>query len=448
MSGTSMDGIDAALIETDGVNEIVEISNLSYDYDLHFHILLKAAEYAVRKLSGNLSAAKDFYQQAISYYLQNELGVPDTHLPSKLSELSDYFHHDRDRAITFDQVVQRSTELHADIVNALLSKTNHKSSDIDVIGYHGQTLLHRPSTKITIQVGDGELLAEKTGITVVNDFRRRDVFSGGQGAPYAPLFHQALAVRDNKMPVVIVNCGGIANVTLVTGKELHDVIGFDTGSGNGLIDRYIKQRTKGKELIDKDGKYGLAGRVNEELLKLLYEKAIVSHNGNFLRMRPPKSLDIADFSFIPELDILSLQDACATLEAFTADTIVHSTAFFDNVLPTHWILAGGGWHNPVIYRELEMRLKEKLGSHLELKTADQVGWNSKALEAQIFAYLAVRSLKNLPISMPGTTQVPKPLSGGHAHLPATGATPLVTQLIKQNPAILSGYFNKNNSVLL
>jgi anhydro-N-acetylmuramic acid kinase len=347
--------------------------------------------------------------------------------------------------VTFDQVVQRSTELHAEIVLKLLQKTNRSADEIDVIGYHGQTLLHKPSAKITVQVGDGELLAKMTGITVVNDFRRRDVFSGGQGAPFAPLYHQALAIRDHKVPAAVVNCGGIANVTVITGEHINQVVGFDTGPGNGLIDRYIKQRTHGKELMDTNAKYGLNGRVNEETIKLLYEKSITSHSGDFFRSKPPKSLDIADFALIPELNILSIQDASATLEAFTADSIVHSTEFFDGVIPTYWILAGGGWHNPVIKRELEVRLKEKLGSHIEVLTADEAGWNGRALEAQIFAYLAVRSLMNLPISVPGTTLVPKPLCGGHAYLPPNGTTSTVANCLKQNPDILSGYFNKKSS---
>lgn len=447
MSGTSMDGIDAALIETDGEHQIAELGDISCDYDADFGILLKSAEYAVRQLSGNLPAAKAFYQQAIEHYLQNELGVIDTDVSTKVNQLSLYFHGDNEKPITFDQVVQRSTELHADIVSKLLKKTHRSPDEIDVIGYHGQTLLHRPSAKITVQVGDGALLAKITGITVVNDFRRRDVFSGGQGAPFAPLYHQALAIRDHKIPTAVVNCGGIANVTVITGKGLTDVVGFDTGPGNGLIDRYIKQRTHGKESMDRNAKYGSSGRVNEETIKLLYEKSITSHSGDFFRSKPPKSLDIADFSLIPELNILSIQDACATLEAFTADAIVHSTEFFDGVIPTYWILAGGGWNNPVIRRELDIRLKEKLGSQIEVMTADEVGWNSRALEAQIFAYLAVRSLMNLPISVPGTTLVPKPLCGGHAHLPQNGTTPEVAKWLKQNPDILSGYFNKKSSNL-
>ena len=395
-----------------------------------------------------MPAAKAFYAQAIQQYLQNELRVRDIEITARLQALSHYFHGDAEKAITFDQVVQRSTEFHADIVHQLLKKTQLTAEQIDVIGYHGQTLFHRPAAKITIQVGDGELLAKLTGIAVINDFRRRDVFSGGQGAPFAPLYHQALAIRDDILPAAVVNCGGISNVTLITGPELEHVIGFDTGPGNGLIDRYVRQKTHGKEFMDKDGQHGLRGRVNEDILKLLFEKALSPHVAHFFTKTPPKSLDVADFVLIPELNILSLQDACATLEAFTAETIVLSVRFFQDVIPRQWILAGGGWHNPVIRRELEARLAEKFGQDVDVVLADEIGWNSNALEAQIFAYLAVRSLKHLAISMPGTTLVPKPLCGGHAHLPSSGTTAEVARLIKQNPDILSGYFSKKSSSIL
>lgn len=411
MSGTSMDGIDAALIETDGHAQIRELANISLAYDSEFKTLLKAAEHAVRHHVGDLARAKTYYPAAIQHYLNHELSQP----AEAAQALALYFHHDATAMITFDQVVQRSTELHAKIVKQLLEKAQKTADNIDVIGYHGQTLFHRPANKITWQVGNGAWLAKATGITVVNNFRSRDVAAGGQGAPFAPLYHQALAIRDNKIPAAIVNCGGIANVTIITGKNPRDVIGFDTGPANGLIDRYVKQRTHGKEHMDENGHYGKAGKVHENILALLYEKSVVLDGKNFFTLQPPKSLDIGDLHLIPELDALTLPDACATLEAFTADTIVNSLRFFPEQPPRSWILAGGGWHNPVIYRELETRLKKALGNDISIMTADQAGWNSQALEAQIFAYLAVRSLQKLPISLPNITRVPEPLTGGEIH---------------------------------
>jgi len=398
MSGTSMDGIDAALIETDGESQIKELSSISLNYSDEFKILLKAAELAVRHMAGDLSAAKKYYPQAITDYLNKELNLSSTH------ELM---------TTNFDTVVEKSTRLHIQLVKQLLAKTNYSSEQIDVIGYHGQTLFHHPAKKITIQVGDGQLLADETRIKVVNDFRKHDVAAGGQGAPLAPLYHQAIAIRDQKIPLVIVNCGGIANVTVITDEATENLIGFDTGPGNGLIDRYVKQKTAGKECMDTDGKYGIKGKINEAALKKLHEKL-----NSFLSLKPPKSLDIGDFKLIPELNNLSIEDGCATLEAFTADTIVKSIDHIANNIPKLWVLAGGGWNNPVIYSELKTRLWKTLDKDIEIKMADEIGWNSKYMEAQIFAYLAVCCLQHKPISFPSTTQVPYPLSGGLISHPA------------------------------
>lgn len=399
MSGTSMDGIDAALIDTDGETSIKELGGVSLDYDTEFKILLKAAEFAVRKNSGDLSAAKKYYPQAIEDYLVTELKIS---VPKNIN------------TITFDEVVKKSTQLHIEAVKKLLEKTHHSSSQIDVIGYHGQTLFHQPASKITIQIGDGQLLADQTNITVVNDFRSSDVAAGGQGAPLAPLYHQALAIRDQKIPVAIINCGGIANITVINGTNKTDVIGFDTGPGNGLVDRYIKQKTQNKESMDTDGKYGIQGKINKAAFEKLYEQL-----NSFLNLKPPKSLDINDFGLIPELNSLSLEDACATLEALTADTIVKSIDHITNNIPMLWVLAGGGWNNPVIYSELKTRLEKKLGEYIQIKTADEIGWSSKYMEAQIFAYLAARCLQNKPITFPSTTQTPKPLTGGKIYISQT-----------------------------
>jgi anhydro-N-acetylmuramic acid kinase len=410
MSGTSMDGIDAALIETDGKSQIAEIADTSIAYDIEFTKLLKSAEYAVRKAEGNLARAREDFAASTAEYLKKELAINDLKL--ELQKLSLYFHGDEHQPVNFDQIIERSTELHADIVAHLLKKSGHKAADIKVIGYHGQTLLHRPSAKITLQAGDGKLLAKKTGITVVNDFRSKDVAAGGQGAPFAPLFHQALIVRDNKIPAAVVNCGGIANITVVTGADPTEMLGFDTGPGNGLLDRFVKQRTSGDKTMDFNGEYGSRGVVHDDVLKLLYEKSLILNGKNYFAALPPKSLDIGDMQLIPEFDSLSLEDGCATLAAFTADTIVSSIDFFKNNIPNYWILAGGGWKNPLILRELETRLRLKIKGNFRVEIAEAAGWNSAALEAQIFAYLAVRSLAGLPISFPCTTRVKTPLTGG------------------------------------
>jgi anhydro-N-acetylmuramic acid kinase len=440
MSGTSMDGIDASLLETDGsANLIKDLGHTSITYSQEFKILLKGAEYAVRQCVGDLTQAKTCYAQMLAGYLINELKIEN--ISETLAQLSSYLYgvENAKRSVTLDDVIEHSTRLHHEAVIKLLKKTGYKAKQIDVIGYHGQTMFHRPSIRVSVAVGNSQSLADKLGITVVSQFRNRDVAAGGEGAPFAPLYHQALAIRDKKVPVAIVNCGGIANITIISSASAADLIAFDTGPGNGLIDRLVKQRTQGKETMDTDGKYGKRGVVNEKMLASLYEKSILKDGKNYFLESPPKSLDIGDMTLIPELALLSLADACATLETFTADTIVSSFKLLRIELPEHWILAGGGWRNPVIFHALESRLKNLVGEQVNILTADKAGWNAQAMEAQIFAYHAVRSLQNKPLSMPGTTRVPTPLSGGQAHVPSTGATRAVEKLIKKNPSVISDF---------
>lgn len=383
MSGTSMDGIDAALLEIDSpTNTIKDLCHLFLPYEPSFQTLLKAAEHAVCQCAGDLSK------------------VQEHHLPQRI-----------------DKIIEHSTYLHGIAVKKLLEKKSYKANQIEVVGYHGQTLFHNPSQKISIIIGEGQNLADQIGIKVVNDFRSNDIAAGGQGAPFAPLYHHALAIQDRKIPIAVVNCGGIANVTLIQNENPFDLIAFDTGPGNGLIDRLVRQRTTGAENMDLDGQYGKKGEIHDTVLKALYEKSIHKNHENYFFMVAPKSLDQGDMKLIPELDALSIEDACATLEAFTADTIVNSCLALPIELPRQWVLAGGGWKNPVIQQEFENRLTQKLGKDVQIFTADEIGWNSQAMEAQTFAYLAVCSLQNKPLSFPGTTGVAKPMSGGRLHIP-------------------------------
>ena len=357
MSGTSMDGIDAALIKTDGEDVIEDIDSIAIPYSTEVRTILKESEARIR-----LSHAAE------------------------------------------EDLTTLSTSLHIEAVRALLAQSGYGPEDIEVIGYHGQTMYHNPEQKISIILGDGARMARELGINVVNDFRARDIKLGGRGAPFAPLYHLALAKRDDKIPVAIVNCGGIANITIINSEDPNDLIAYDTGPGNGLIDRLVRTRTNGKEHMDRDGKYGKDGMVHENILELLYKKSTFKNDRNFFDQTGPKALDINDMQLIPELDDLSIEDACRTLEAFTADSIMHSLT---GHIPRNWILAGGGWNNPVILSELKARLN---GS--KVMTANEVGWDNGALEAQIFAYFAVRSLKKLPLSFPNTTGVSEPTSGG------------------------------------
>lgn len=426
MSGTSMDGVEAALLSTDGDAAIKELGHLPIYYDNDFKILLHAAQYCIQKCRGNMAQAKKKYAQwGIHHYLRDALGLHPKDVERRKVELAAYLYgsEQQGQSISLDDVIQRSTRLHAHAVQKLLAKTGFSKDQIDVVGYHGQAMYHQPDERISIIVGDGQLLADLIGISVVNDFRSHDIACGGQGAPFAPLYHQALARRDDMIPAAVVNCGGIANITFINNSNPDDLIGFDSGPGNGLIDRLVRQRTLGQENMDRDGLYGSRGSVSSQAFAALYAKSIVKNGQSYYEMKPPKALDFGDLHLVEELEGLSLEDACATLEAFTADTLVNSLKHVgSNNIPKTWILAGGGWNNPIIRRELEYRLKKKLGEDTRVMTADEAGWNSQALEAQIIAYFAVRSLQGKPLSVPGTTRVPRPVSGGKFYSPKSMAS--------------------------
>lgn len=407
MSGTSMDGIDAALIETDGEFHVVSLGYSALAYDPSMRILLKGAEYTVRKCQGDMVKASARYLQGLRAYLTELLKVPPGELDARMADLAGYL----GEVISLERVIAHSTALHAQVVRQLLAETDRDASNIDVVGYHGQTLYHRPAEKISVIVGDADALSAALCIGVVSDFRRADVMAGGQGAPLAPLYHRALAVRDQRLPLAVVNCGGIANVTLIPHAEILDVVAFDTGPGNVLIDQFVGQRTGGAECMDKDGRYGLQGEVNPAVLAALYENVMVAAQRDYFDQRPPKSLDYGDMQLIAELDQLSLADGCATLAAFTADTIVQSLSLVDMATPRQWVLAGGGWKHPVICREFSSRLVDVLDDEVVIDQADEFGWLSQAIEAETFAYLAVRCLQKKPISMPKTTGVSVPLCG-------------------------------------
>jgi anhydro-N-acetylmuramic acid kinase len=313
---------------------------------------------------------------------------------------------------TLESVIAHSTTLHARAVKELLKKSGYQAPQIKVVGYHGQTLLHQPGRGRSVIVGDGQSLANDVGIAVVNDFRRQDIACGGQGAPLAPLYHQALAVRDQRLPLIVVNCGGIANVSIIMNSNPLDLIAFDTGPGNVLCDRLVRLRTQGHAQMDAEGHYGLKGVVDPSVLKALYAQSMIQDGASYFLKKPPKSLDSGDIQLIPELETLSLEDACRTLETFTAQTIVDSVAAVVTDFPVQWIIAGGGFKNPVIVVALQERVSEKIGNQLILKQADEIGWHSQSLEAQMFAYYAVRHLQNKPISFPNTTGVSHAVCGG------------------------------------
>jgi anhydro-N-acetylmuramic acid kinase len=347
MSGTSCDGVDAALIETDGEQRIRCGRWLTRPYEPAFGQRLRAT------LGG-----------------KGEVAAVERDL----------------------------TEIHAEAVRALLAADGVAPESVTVVGFHGQTILHEPHRRRTWQIGDGALLARLTGIDVVNDFRSRDVAEGGQGAPLVPLYHAALAAGLPR-PLAVLNIGGVANVTWIgehgTAGEL---LAFDTGPGNALLDDWALRHTG--QPVDSGGSLARAGRVNEPALAVLLANP-------YFDLPAPKSLDRDAFDPAP-LAGLSAVDGAATLVAFTAASIARSAALFPR--PVHrWLVTGGGRHNPALMAALGERLAAPAAP------VEDVGWQGDALEAQAFAYLAVRSLRGLPLSVPGTTGVPRPMTGGQLH---------------------------------
>lgn len=353
MSGTSLDGVDVALLETDG-ESLVRAGPTGYrPYAENERTLLRAA----------LADAAVLTDRAAR--------------PGSLREA--------------EALIARA---HAEAVETFLEQNKLTSQDIAVAGFHGQTVLHRPQNWLTVQLGDGAALAKRLGMRVVFDFRAADVAAGGQGAPLVPVFHRALAqALDLPRPLAIMNIGGVANITYLDGDS--DPIAFDTGPGNAPIDDLVRARTGGS--FDHDGKLSARGKVHEEVVaKVLADP--------YFRLRPPKSLDREKFAQLP-LDALSTEDAAATATAIVAVSIAKAQDQLPKP-PLNWIVAGGGARNPA----LMAMLRELLAG--SVMRADEIGWSGDALEAQAFAYLAVRSLKGLPITFPTTTGVGRPMTGG------------------------------------
>ncbi len=284
---------------------------------------------------------------------------------------------------------QLVNDAHAETVQMFMGSNGLNSANLAAVGYHGQTLLHRQERGLTIQIGDGAALAARLGIPVVYDFRAADVAAGGQGAPLAPIFHRALVRRlRREPPVAVLNVGGVANMTYIDGDVL---IACDTGPGNALLDDFLRLRT-GRPL-DTDGRKAAAGKVDEATIERLLQHP-------FFALPPPKSLDRNDFRGLvgDVLDGIGVEDGAATLTALTAAAVARTVPHLPRA-PVSWIVAGGGARNPTLMRMLAARLAP---AHVE--TAHEAGWSIDSVEAQAFAYLAVRSLRGLPITFPGITE--------------------------------------------
>jgi anhydro-N-acetylmuramic acid kinase len=292
------------------------------------------------------------------------------------------------------------TRRHADAVAAFLAGAAGSWGKPELIGFHGQTVLHRPQQALTVQLGDGQMLADLTGLPVVFDMRAEDMRHGGQGAPLVPAYHAALARSLPsglaRFPVVLVNIGGISNISYV--PEHGDPIAFDTGPGNGLIDQWVA-REAGVS-FDADGAIAGKGTTVREVVSRYLAKPFFAQGG-------PKSLDRSDFT-LAEAEGLNVADGARTLAAVSAAAILKSTEHLPEK-PKLWIICGGGRKNPHIMADLKAGAKAA-GS--EAISAEQAGFDGDATEAEAWAYLAVRSLNGLPLTFPTTTGCEKPVSGG------------------------------------
>jgi anhydro-N-acetylmuramic acid kinase len=366
MSGTSMDGIDAALIETDGAAAVRRIAFACVPYDEPFRARLRAACAAALVL--------------------------DRPGPHPL----------------IDAVAAELTDRHAAAVAALLAEAGVAAAAVDVVGFHGQTVAHRPDRGWTWQIGDGARLADLIGITTVSDFRSADVAAGGQGAPLAPGYHRALVAGLGPEPVAVLNLGGVGNITWF-GAGSDDARrwgSFDTGPGNALIDDWVRAETGASH--DAGGALAASGSVHEQVVDAMLDLPWFDKTG-------PKSLDRNDFS-LGAARGLSAADGAATLTAFTAATVAEGLRHVAE-RPARLLVTGGGRHNAT----LMAILAERTG--VPVAPVEAVGWNGDALEAEAFGYLAVRVLAGKATSWPTTTGVRQATVGGRLDRVARNLVP-------------------------
>lgn len=363
MSGTSMDGIDAAMIYTDGVR----IERLGPSMTLPYSPEMREQVKEGLKIAAGC-AGKD-------------------NPPARIRQLE-----------------QDLTDWHAEAVFELLEITGQSSDTVDLIGFHGQTLTHKPDRGWTWQLGDGGRLAGLTGIPVVNDFRSADVADGGEGAPLVPLYHAALLNRSRRHDVVaVLNIGGVANVTWVSFKDGGEdpvITAFDTGPGNAMLDDWAEFHT-GKP-VDMDGNLAARGLSHDEVVMGMMASP-------YFDEKPPKTLDRDDFN-IQAVRGLSAEDGAASLTNFVVESVISAQSHFPSP-PEAWYVAGGGRHNPTLMRRLRRRLP------VLVDPVEVLGWRGDALEAEAFAFLAVRAARGLALTLPETTGCRSPLTGGVHHQP-------------------------------
>jgi anhydro-N-acetylmuramic acid kinase len=354
MSGTSLDGVDVALIETDG------------------------------------RQVRAFGPSGYRPYSEPERGL----LRQALAEAV-HLSQREDRPGILAEAERVVTAAHAEAVASFTAQNHIARENVDIVGFHGQTVLHRPAERLTVQIGDALALARAIHIPVMHDFRAADVAAGGQGAPFVPVYHRALAQalgRDG--PIAVVNIGGVSNITYIDGAD--GLIACDTGPGNALLDDFMFRSTG--QPFDCEGRLAAEGHVDDAWVARGLQHP-------FFALPPPKSLDRNDFAALV-LRNMPAADGAATLTAFTAAAIA-SIAPLLPTSPKSWIVTGGGARNLTMLRMLRKKL-----APATVEAADALGWSADAMEAQAFGFLAARGLKGLPLSYPATTGVPIPMTGG------------------------------------
>tara|TARA_B100000902_G_scaffold104924_1_gene107086 strand:+ start:33 stop:1184 length:1152 start_codon:yes stop_codon:yes gene_type:complete len=365
MSGTSMDGVDLSLIKSDGISDFTSILNNFYEFD--------------NELRSKLIILRDQINSSMD-------------LEKYSSDLKTL-----EREITL---------FYAELMSDFMKNKNY---NIDLVGLHGQTIFHNPEKKISLQLGDGNLLSQLSQKIVINNFRQNDLDNGGQGAPLVPIFHRLISNIIHKnfkisYPINIVNIGGITNVTKILDEKIssyENLIARDIGPGNCLIDEWIRKNSN--KNFDNNGHLAKIGKVNE----LVFNQAV----DNFSNYSYNKSLDIKNYD-INFAKGLSLEDGCATITKFTAYLIAEGLKMIndqDKLFPKINILCGGGRKNISLLQNLNFFLSR---NETELKDIDEFELDGDYIESQAFGYLSIRSFLNLPISFPKTTGCKIPTMGG------------------------------------
>jgi anhydro-N-acetylmuramic acid kinase len=359
MSGTSMDGIDASIIKSNGEDKYEVVFDQYFKYD-------------------------------------DEIYAELAHIRNNISSTSDL----KVNSVILEELERKITLFHASVSKRVI---NNYSLDIDLIGFHGQTIFHSANEKISKQLGDANLLSSLLKKKVIYNFRENDIINGGQGAPLAPIFHQILVNQNNiELPVCILNVGGIANITIISSNDYNDLTSYDIGPGNCLLDEWIRKNSQAR--FDSNGELANAGESDEIILNQAID------NFDNIKKKNKLSFDVKDFD-LNFVRGLSLEDGLSTLTDFTASII--SSAIFNSIKlnkgsELRILICGGGRKNLSLINSI----KDKLPSNINLSLIDDYKINGDFVESQAFAYLAIRSYLNKVISFPKTTNVKKPCLGG------------------------------------